>query len=164
MAPRKKKDLLPSKQALSSEQWPNLPQQLLNFIGRQPHPKLIQNVGSAGVTKSWKIGTNRCNVPSFKAPLLELYHADHGQYTLSISFYHGFYHWWWRSRGPPEESWDQFLGCSHGQILTPYSFLEPTQSYLHRTRLPSWDDAQVPIRSATFVELHMQRRKKKETR
>nr|GMC78504.1 putative F-box protein At3g25750 [Ipomoea batatas] len=157
MAPRKKKDLLPSKQGLCSEQWPNLPQQLLNFIGRKPHLKLIQNVGSAGVTKSWKIGANRCNVPSFKAPLLELYHADHqchDKYTLSISFYQGFYQWWWRSRGPPKESWDQFLGCSHGLILSPCCFLDPTKAFLSKTWFPSWD-AQVPIRSATLSSFPM---------
>ncbi|XP_019165375.1 PREDICTED: uncharacterized protein LOC109161430 [Ipomoea nil] len=159
MAPRKKKDLVTSEEGLCSEKWPNLPQQLLNFIGKQPHLKLIQNVGSAGVTKSWKIGTNRSCVPSFKAPLLQLYHADsdhhqcHGRYTLSISFYQGFYQWWWRSRRSPEKSWDdQFLGCSHGLILTPSSFMDPTKSYLHQTMLPSWDTHhhQVPMRSATL--------------
>ncbi|XP_019165378.1 PREDICTED: uncharacterized protein LOC109161434 [Ipomoea nil] len=148
MAPRKKKDLVTSED-------PH--QQLLNFIGRQPHLKLIQSVGSAGVTKSWKIATNRRCVPSFKAPLLQLYHADsdhhqcHGRYTLSISFYQGFYRWRWRSRRSPEKSWDQFLGCSHGLILTPSSFLDLTQSFLDLTiMLPSWDAHQVPIRSATL--------------
>ncbi|XP_031126785.1 uncharacterized protein LOC116029045 [Ipomoea triloba] len=159
MAPRKKKDLLTSEKGLCSEQWPNLPQQLLNFIGRKPHLKLIQNVGSAGVTKSWKIETNRCRcVPSFKAPVLELYQEDHHchgktcQYTLSISFYQGGYYWWGRSK--PERSWEQFLGCSHGLILTSYSLLDPTRVYGSTCSLPSWD-AQIPIKTTALSSFLM---------
>ncbi|KAF3639004.1 putative interferon-related developmental regulator 1-like [Capsicum annuum] len=121
------------------EPWPNLPQQLLNFIGRQQPNEtghLMQNISFFGVTKSWRAAPKQCSANT-RFPWLEIADKDYYQYsktqehTLNIPLRPGEY--WWFSRRPWDAPWTHFHGCSHGLIVAggkdpaEYCLLIPTE-------------------------------------
>ena len=108
MSRQKKKEKLVKPQEKTKsllEPWPNLPQQLLNFMGRQ-HPdetnRLMQNICFPGVTKSWRAVPKQCSNKNAQLPWLEISDKDHffqsktQEHTLTIPFRLGEY--WWYSR------------------------------------------------------------------
>ncbi|XP_059310782.1 uncharacterized protein LOC132062176 [Lycium ferocissimum] len=143
----------------SVEPWPNLPQQLLNFIGRQ-HPDLMQNISFRGVTKSWRAAPKQCSNNS-QLPWLELCDKNYYQsktqqeHTVNISFQPGEYSWYPKRRYNP---WTRFHGCSHGLIVAggndpaEYCLLIPTAiPFNSYWTIPPWD-ATIPFKFATLSE------------
>ncbi|MCD7457455.1 hypothetical protein HAX54_035103 [Datura stramonium] len=135
----------------SVEPWPNLPQQLLNLIGKQ-HPDLMQNISFHGVAKSWRAGPKHCSVSS-QLTWLELCDKDQQvDHTLNISFRPGEYSWY--SKRPRYNPWTRFHGCSHGLIVAggkdpaEYCLLIPTARNSFWS-IPPWD-ATIPFKLATL--------------
>ncbi|XP_060217245.1 uncharacterized protein LOC132644661 [Lycium barbarum] len=158
---RKEKLVKPQEKAKSFvEPWPNLPQQLLNFIGRQ-HPdetdRLMENISFRGVAKSWRAGPKQCS--DARLPWLELSEKDNycqsktlQEHTLNIPFRPGEY--WWYGRRSWDNPWTRFHGCSHGLIVAggkgpeEYCLLIPGPRNSYWT-IPPWDST-IPFKFATL--------------
>ncbi|TMX04949.1 hypothetical protein EJD97_003734 [Solanum chilense] len=144
------------------EPWPNLPQQLLNLMGRQ-HPdetnRLMQNICFPGVTKSWRAVPKQCSTKNAQLPWLEISDKDHffqsktQEHTLTIPFRLGEY-WWYSRRSSWDVPWTHFHGCSHGLIVAggkdpaTYCLLIPTSRFTYRS-IPTWDPT-IPFKFATL--------------
>ncbi|XP_070012491.1 putative F-box protein At3g25750 [Nicotiana sylvestris] len=159
---KKKEKLVKPQQNVKNlvEPWPNLPQQLLNFIGRQNpnEPDRMQNISFRGVTKSWRAASKQC-FANARLPCLELSHSKgyyqsktQQEHTLNISFRPGEY--WWYGRRPWDKPWTHFHGCSHGLIVAggknpaDYNLMVPTAVTSYWT-IPLWDTT-IPFKFATL--------------
>ncbi|KAL0323015.1 UNVERIFIED_CONTAM: hypothetical protein Sangu_1920800 [Sesamum angustifolium] len=153
MAPNKDKSLSTRKEAIGKRPWPNLPQQLLNLLARNPN--LLQQMSYPGTTKSWTAPTSRCD-SSRQARLSQLHDLE-GQKWCSLSktlphfiniyFRTQVYNWWYYDCDIPCNFWHRpaphFVGYSHGSLIhrwpnssriEVYDVLTRCQSYT-----PPWD-------------------------
>ncbi|KAH0732045.1 hypothetical protein KY289_003233 [Solanum tuberosum] len=158
MARHKKKEKLVKPQENVQtivEPWANLPQKLLNLIGKQ-HPHLMQNINFRGVAKSWRVGSKQCSSNSQLTWLELLSNKDqHIKHTLNISFRSGEYSWY--SKRPRNDPWTRFYGCSHGSIMAggndsaEYTLLIPTVRNCYWS-IPLWDHS-IPFKFATLSSI-----------
>ncbi|XP_059310783.1 uncharacterized protein LOC132062177 [Lycium ferocissimum] len=157
---KKKTKLVKPQEKVKSfvEPWPNLPKQLLNFIGSQ-YPDLMQSIVFSGVTKSWRAAPKQCSANTL-LPWLEISDKDyyqsktHQEHNFNISFKPGIYWWCCTNRRPWDNVWTHFHGCSHGSIVAGgkdpanYCLLVPGPRNAGRG-IPPWD-ATIPFKFATL--------------
>ncbi|GLT64775.1 hypothetical protein SLA2020_372460 [Shorea laevis] len=146
---KNKKKVSLEKQARAAMFWPDLPQMLLDIIGKDS--TLMQNISYGGVTKSWRAAAKQCN-PNAALPWLQL-SDDHFRVPrtyvditqpadqFNISFHQGYTYWpcRWPSQGP----WKYFLGYSHNALVTrgtsDYIYLWYPVHGICYYHLPEWD-------------------------
>ncbi|WMV12679.1 hypothetical protein MTR67_006064 [Solanum verrucosum] len=144
MAPNiKRKQKTSSKEEPSYvEPWQNLPEKLLNFLKKQPRPsKLVESIGTAGISKSWRCVSRKCDSIS-QSPWLELsnepqYYCKTQQHAFSISFEEAGCYWWNGRRRPRYDLWKHFHNYSPWWILKgdklpiDYCFLNSSRAYCY---------------------------------
>ncbi|XP_070052046.1 uncharacterized protein [Nicotiana tomentosiformis] len=155
----KKKLVKPQEKVKSFVQpWPDLPQQLLNIIGRQDSdkPDLMQNISFHGITKTCRAAPKRCSANA-RLPWLEISDKDYYQsktqeHILSISFRPVY--WWYNRKW--HDRWNHYHGCSYGLIVgggkdpAEYCLFSPAARSFDRCwSIPPWD-ARIPFKFATL--------------
>ncbi|CAN4107883.1 unnamed protein product [Withania somnifera] len=109
----RRKQKTSSKVSAYVEPWQNLPEKLLDFLKKQPRPsKLIESVGTAGVSKSWRCASRKCDSIA-QSPWLELshepqYYCRTQQHIFSLSFEEAGCNWWHGRRRPRYDPWKHF--------------------------------------------------------
>ncbi|KAF3667546.1 hypothetical protein T459_30004 [Capsicum annuum] len=105
------------------EPWQNLPEKLLNFLKKQlRHSNVIESIGNAGVSKSWRCASRKCDSIG-KSPWLELsnepqYYCKTQQHVFNFSFKEAGCYWWQGRRRPRYDSWKHF------HYYSPWSIVE----------------------------------------
>ncbi|MCD7457457.1 hypothetical protein HAX54_035105 [Datura stramonium] len=125
------------------EPWRNLPEMRLNFLKKYPrHSNIIESVGTAGVTKSWRSASKKCGSIA-KSPWLELSNEPQcycktQQHTFNFSFEKAGCYWWHGRRRPRYDPWKHFHHYSPWSIVErekipiDYCFLNSSRAYVYR--------------------------------
>ncbi|PHT64226.1 hypothetical protein T459_31896 [Capsicum annuum] len=124
MAPngRRKQKTSSKDESTYVEPWQNLPEKLLNFLKTpRRYSSLIESMGPAGVTKSWRSATKKCSSTA-KSPWLELSNEPQSycktqQHTFNLSFEESGCYWWHGRRRPRYDPWKHFHYYSPWSIL-----------------------------------------------
>ncbi|PHT41724.1 hypothetical protein CQW23_20578 [Capsicum baccatum] len=124
MAPngRRKQKTSSKDESTYVEPWQNLPEKLLNFLKKpRRYSSLIESMGPAGVTKSWRSATKKCSSTA-KSPWLELSNEPQSycktqQHTFNLSFEESGCYWWHGRRRPRYDPWKHFHYYSPWSIL-----------------------------------------------
>ncbi|KAH0732075.1 hypothetical protein KY289_003263 [Solanum tuberosum] len=115
MAPndRRKQKISSKEESAFVEPWRNLPEKLLNFLKKQRRlSNLIESIGPAGVTKSWRCASKKRSSIA-QSPWLELsnepqYYCKTQQHTFNLSFEESGCYWWHGRTRPRYDSWKHF--------------------------------------------------------
>ncbi|KAH0727298.1 hypothetical protein KY284_003163 [Solanum tuberosum] len=124
MAPndRRKQKTSSKEESAYVEPWRNLPEKLLNFLKKQRRrSNLIESIGPAGVTKSWRCASKKCSFIA-QSPWFELsnepqYYCKTQQHTFNLSFEESGCYWWHGRTRPRYDSWKHFHCYSPWSIV-----------------------------------------------
>ncbi|XP_048231284.1 uncharacterized protein LOC125370307 [Ricinus communis] len=122
------------------ELWPDLPQQLIYLIAK--NPSLMAHICSK-VTKSWRAEASKCrSIPATHLArdiLLYIfrYGSDYKQsHIFNLPTRRGFI-WYQKRRKPPPLAY-HFIGCTHGVLVEKgYTLWDPVME--GHWCIPSWD-------------------------
>ncbi|KAJ7968333.1 F-box protein [Quillaja saponaria] len=95
-----------NKEHSRSKSWPDLPEQLVNLMGRQP--TLRKNLNNGGVIKSWRVAPKQCN-PNSTLPWLQLLDPDSASIDKNSSHTTGY----WLINTSSPYKFPEYIGTSH---------------------------------------------------
>ncbi|WJX91664.1 hypothetical protein P8452_73403 [Trifolium repens] len=153
------------KEARGKKPWPNLPPQLLGYIGRQPY--VLDNISYPGSIKALRLKSRRCQNNMKNPQLAEL--VDVGisdwsaqrEITLRYINIHIREEYYWPHCGSHPEFWEPgfmplySVGCGHGVVVSRHN--SPSEYILRDIasrdcwHVPNWD-VNVPLKFVLINE------------